>query len=56
MKSLVIIVGVSGQGLDDRNSTSGRGVSYLIIIAPKAALHIEYLRHVDRTFNNSYIM
>jgi hypothetical protein len=38
MWSVVIIMGVTGQGLDNRSSTSGRGVIFLFIIASKAAL------------------
>jgi hypothetical protein len=35
MRSLVIVMGVTAQGLIDRSSTSGRGVIFLIIIRPK---------------------
>lgn len=61
IRSLVIVMGVTAWGLDDRSSTSGRGVIFLIIIVSKVALWPTHYRlsiwyDTDPTSNRSYIV
>lgn len=60
IRSTVIVMGVTAREMDDRSSTSGRGVIFLIISVQSSfvthPLHIEYLYNTDPTSNSSYIV